>query len=108
MTLRLFILQRASAALMVPLIVVHIWAIYIATAVGLNAGDILARTRGSLGWGLFYTTFVLLVSVHATIGVRGVLADWSSLDEPGLDCVAGLIGLVLLAAGLRAVAAVVL
>ena len=108
MPLRLYLLQRLSAALMVPLIAVHIWLIYYATARGLTAADIFYRTRGSLGWGVYYTVFVLLVSVHAAIGLRSVLADWSRLDEPGLDAVACLVGFLLLAAGLRAVAAVVL
>ena len=108
MALRLFLLQRVSAALMVPLIAMHIWLIYYATADGLSAADILSRTRGSLFWGLFYTVFVVLVSVHAAIGLRSVLADWSRFDEPGLDTMTWLAGLLLLVTGLRAVAAVVL
>ena len=107
MHLRLFLLQRLSAALMAPLIVVHIAVIYYATAKGLSADDILSRTRGNPAWGLYYGAFVVLASVHAAIGVRSVLADWSRFDEPGLDCVAWLVGLGLLATGMRAVAAVV-
>ena len=108
MPLRLYLLQRLTAALMVPLIALHIWLIYYATAGGLTAADILSRTRGSTGWGAYYATFVVLASVHAAIGVRNVLADWSRLDEPGLDCVAWLFAVVLMSTGFRAVAAVVL
>ena len=108
MPLRLYILQRASAALLLPLIGIHIWLIYYATARGISAADILYRTRGSVGWGLYYMAFVLLVSVHAAIGVRGVLADWSRFDEPGLDMAAWLVAILLVTTGLRAVAAVVL
>lgn len=107
MALRLFVLQRLTAALMVPLIAVHIWVIYYATTSELTAADILTRTRGSLFWTLFYAVFVLLVSVHASLGVRSVLADWSPLDEPGLDCAMWLVLILLLTTGVRALTAVV-
>ena len=102
-----YVLQRVSAALMLPLIVAHIGLIYVANAQGLSAAAILARTRGSLLWALFYVAFVLLASVHAAIGVRAVLAETTRLDEPGLDSAMLLFGIVLAALGLRAVVAVV-
>ena len=108
MSVRLYMIQRGSAALMVPLIALHIWLIYYATAKGLTAADVMYRTRGNWGWGAYYTAFVLLATMHAAIGIRGVLADWTALDRPALDTTAMLFAVVLLTTGLRAVAAVVL
>ncbi len=108
MNVRLYVWQRLTAALMAPLVLVHIALIFYATRKGLSAGDILARTRGSVAWALFYGTFVCAVAVHASIGVRTVLAEWSPLPARVRDLFVVAFGLVLLALGLRAVAAVVL
>ena len=48
MNVRLYVWQRATAALMVPLLLVHLAVIFYATRKGLSAADILARTRGSV------------------------------------------------------------
>lgn len=108
MNVRLYLLQRATALLMVPLIIGHIAVIFYATRKGLAAGDILARTRGSFGWGLFYTAFVLAASVHGAIGVRAVAMEWGRLRGRSLDLLMWGFGLVLAALGLRAVYAVVI
>jgi fumarate reductase subunit C len=108
MNVRLYIWQRASAALLVPLVLVHLAVIFYATRKGLSAADILSRTRGSVTWGLFYGTFVAAVAVHASIGLRSVLNEWSWLDSRTGHAVSVLFGLLLAALGLRAVAAVVL
>jgi len=108
MNVRLYLAQRLTAAVMVPLVAVHLAVIIYATGHGLTAADVLARTRGSIAWGLFYVTFVVTAAVHAPIGVRTVLAEWSSLKGRSIDWIATAIGLVLLVFGVRAVAAVVL
>jgi fumarate reductase subunit C len=108
MNVRLYIWQRVTAAIMAPLVLVHIAVIFYATRGGLSAADILARTRGSIAWAAFYGLFVLAISIHASIGVRNVLAEWSPLDERRIDACVIFFGLVLLVLGLRAVAAVVL
>lgn len=107
MTLRLYLLQRLTAALMVPLIAVHLVTIVYATHSGLSAAEILGRTRGSLAWGLFYGSFVLLAAVHAAIGVRSVAADWTLLRGRHLTALMWGFGLLLLLLGARAVFAVV-
>ena len=74
---------------------------------GLEASEILARTRGSLFWGGTYGLFVIAVSVHAAIGLRNILREWLQLRGIAL---AGLVWICfggLLLAGLRAVFAVV-
>ena len=108
MNVRLYVWQRLTAALMVPLVAVHVAVIFYATRKGLTAADVLARTRGSMAWALFYGTFVVAAAVHASIGLRSVLAEWLALRPRLLDPAVIVFGIVLAALGLRAVAAVVL
>ena len=108
MNVRLYILQRATAAIMAPLVLAHVALIFYATRRGLSAADILGRTRGSIGWGAFYGLFVLAVSIHAGIGVRAIASEWIGLRGPRLDLLMWCVGLILAGLGLRAVAAVVL
>ena len=108
MNFRLYALQRLSAALMVPLIVVHLIIIFYATANGLSAAEILGRTRGSLGWAVFYGVFVALAAIHGAIGVRSVLREWTALRARALDGIMWGFGLLLIILGWRAVIAVVM
>ena len=112
MSIRLYLLQRLTAALMVPLIVGHLIVIVYASRNGISAAEILGRTRGSVAAGLYYGMFVVLASVHAAIGVRGVLREWGpralARTPRVLDAAMWGLGLVLLLLGLRAVKAVVL
>lgn len=108
MNVRLYLWQRMSAAVMVPLLLIHLALIFYAGTKGLAAADILARTRGSVAWALFYGLFVAAASVHAAIGVRNVLGEWTRLDVRKRDIAAVLFGLLLAGLGLRAVAAVVM
>ena len=108
MNVRLYLAQRLTAAVMVPLVAVHLAVIFYATRHGLTAADVLARTRGSIPWALFYGTFVVAAAIHASIGIRTVLTEWSPLGGRRVDAAATGIGLLLLVLGLRAVAAVVL
>jgi fumarate reductase subunit C len=108
MNVRLYILQRATAAIMVPLVLAHLVIIYYATSRGLSAADILGRTRGSFGWGAFYAAFVLAAATHGAIGVRVVASEWTRLRGRRLDFLMWGFGLALAGLGLRAVVAVVL
>ncbi|NIM27246.1 MAG: succinate dehydrogenase [Gammaproteobacteria bacterium] len=107
METRLFVLQRASAMLLAPLVVCHLAVILYAVRGGLTADEILARTQGSVGWALFYGVFVLAVSLHAPIGVRNVLKEWTRWRGRSLDAAMLALAAVLMATGLRAVWAVV-
>ena len=69
---RLWVAQRASAAVLA----VHLVTIIYAVRNGLSAAEILERTRGSVAWFAFYSVFVLAVTVHAPIGLRAVLDEW--------------------------------
>jgi fumarate reductase subunit C len=103
---RLFALQRLTALLIAPLVLVHLAVILYAVRGGLTAADVLGRTRGSWLWIGFYGLFVLAVSVHAPIGIRNILIEWGRLRRPTAGAVALAFGLVLLVLGMRAVFAV--
>lgn len=105
---RLYVWQRLTAVLMVPLIVVHLIVIIYATNRGLSAADMLGRTRGSVAWGLYYGLFVVAASIHGAIGVRGVAREWLGWRETALDRLMWAFGAILLVLGLRAVIAVVM
>jgi fumarate reductase subunit C len=105
---RLWIVQRASAAALALFVTVHLVTMIVAVRGGLSAADILARTRGSVAWALFYALFVLAVAVHAPIGLRNVAAEWLQWRGRGANACCAAAGVVLLALGWRAVLAVTL
>jgi fumarate reductase subunit C len=106
-SIRLYILQRATAVVMVPLLLLHVGVIFYASRRGLSAADLLGRTRGSLTWGSLYTVLVLAASTHAAIGVRIIASEWTPLRGAALESLTWAFGLLLLLLGLTAVAAVV-
>ena len=108
MNVRLYILQRTAAAIMAPLVLGHLVVIFYATSRGLSAAEILGRTRGSVGWGLFYGLFVLAAATHGAIGVRVVASEWLGVGARQASLLMWGVGLLLAVLGLRAVAAVVL
>jgi fumarate reductase subunit C len=107
MNVRLYVLQRATATLMVPLVLVHIAVIFYATRQQMTAADILSRTHGSVAWVSYYALFVAAVSIHASIGVRNVLAEWSRLTERRAGQIAIVFGVVLAFLGAHAIFALV-
>jgi fumarate reductase subunit C len=108
MNVRLYIWQRATAAVMAPLVLVHIAVIFYATRQSMTAADILSRTHGSVAWAAYYGLFVAAAAIHASIGLRNILAEWLPLMERRAGRYAVGFGIMLFALGLRAVAAVVL
>jgi fumarate reductase subunit C len=108
MNVRLYVWQRGTAALMAPLVMIHIAVIFYATRHGMTAADILSRTHGSVVWASYYGLFVAAVAIHAAIGVRNILTEWSPLKDRGAGIFAIVFGMLLFVLGLRAVAAVVL
>ncbi|GJD55348.1 succinate dehydrogenase [Methylobacterium dankookense] len=108
MNVRLYLWQRGTAALMAPLVLIHVAVVFYATRQGLSAADILGRTRGSVAWGLFYTAFVAAAAIHAGIGLRTILAEWTPLGARGAALTATAFALLLAGLGARAVIAVVM
>lgn len=111
MNFRLYLVQRATAVIMIPLVLVHLGVVFYASASGLSAAAILARTRGSVFWALVYGVFAVAAAGHAAIGLRTVLAEWGRAPllrrAIVLDAFAVIIFFVLATLGLRAVYAVV-
>jgi fumarate reductase subunit C len=103
---RLWIAQRATAAVLALCVVVHLIVIVYAMRGGLSAAEILGRTRGNVGWAAFYTVFVLAAAVHAPIGLRAILMEWGGSRGRSLSAVVLVFALALAALGLRAVWAV--
>ena len=103
----LYLAQRISAMIMAPLVLTHLVLIVYAIQGGLDAAEILSRTRGSVLWAGFYGLFVIAVSVHAAIGLRTIGREWLQLKGVALDVLAWATGLGLLLLGSRAVYAVV-
>ena len=104
---RLWIAQRASAAVLAFCVAVHLATIVYAVRNGLTAAEILGRTRGSYAWGTFYTVFVLAAAVHGALGLRTIAAEWLRFRGETAELVTTIVGVALTIAGLRAVAAVV-
>jgi succinate dehydrogenase subunit C len=104
----LWVAQRVSAGVLALCVTVHLATMIYAIRGGLSAAEILSRTRGSAAWLAFYSLFVLAVTVHAPIGLRGVLQEWFGWRGPSRDIF--LVGLTLLLAalGMRAVLGVFL
>lgn len=99
--------QRLTAVVLAFCVLVHLVTIIYAVRGGLSAADILSRTRGSFLWGAFYGTFVIAVSIHATIGLRAIAAEWLAFKGRAADGVMAMIALALAALGARAIMAVV-
>ena len=104
--IRLYMAQRLSALIMVPLVIGHIAVMIYAVQGGLTVNEILGRTQGSFAWFLFYGSFVLAVSIHAAIGMRAIMYEWLGIKGAVLSVISWGLCLFLLALGGHAVWAV--
>lgn len=102
----LFLAQRATAFVLAAAVAIHLGTIVYAVRGGLTAAEILARTHGNVGFALFYGLFVVAVAIHAPIGLRNVVREWTPWRGRALDLALMLFAALLLALGLRAVFAV--
>ena len=105
---RLYVLQRLTAIAMLPLIATHLILMIFAINGGLTAEEILGRTQGSIGWALFYGSFVLFAAVHGAIGFRTILYEWFIPNSRACSIASITLLIVLIGLGLRAVYAVTL
>jgi fumarate reductase subunit C len=106
MSAALFVAQRLSAMVLAVAVAVHLGTILYAVRGGLTAADVLGRTHGNLWFLAFYAAFVLAVAVHAPIGLRNILREWTRWRGTTLDLAMIIVALALLVLGLRAVIAV--
>lgn len=103
----LWVAQRVTAVILAACVLVHLATIIYAVRAGLTAGEILGRTRGSLGWGAFYGVFVIAAAVHGAIGLRTIAAEWLQFRGAAAEWTMTVVGLALTLMGLRGVVAVV-
>ena len=103
---RLYLAQRISALIMVPLVFVHLGLMIYAIQGGLSAAEILGRTQGSVVWMLFYGTFVAAAALHAAIGLRVIVHETFRIRGYGLEVLTWCMFGLLFWMGARAVTAV--
>lgn len=103
-----WVAQRVSAAVLAVCVAVHLVTMIVAVHRGLSATTILERTRGSIGWAVFYGVFVLAVAIHAPLGLRTVASEWLGWRGRLANGAWIAVGALLMALGARAVAAVAL
>jgi succinate dehydrogenase subunit C len=84
-------------------VTVHLITIVYAVRGGLTAAEIFNRTRGNVGWLVFYTVFVFAVAVHAPIGLRPVVTEWLGWRGRSREWFVLAFGVLLLWMGMRAV-----
>ena len=106
MTSVLFAVQRVSAMVLALAVAVHLATILYAIRGGLTAGEVLGRTNHNVGFFLFYAIFVLAVALHAPIGLRNVIREWTPWRGRALDVVLAVVAFGLFVLGMRAVIAV--
>jgi fumarate reductase subunit C len=99
--------QRISALVLAVCVVVHLVTAIYAIRSGLSAAEILSRTRGNVGWALFYGVFVAAVAVHAPIGLRNIISELTGWNGRSLHAAMVLVAIVLAWSGWRAVYGVV-
>jgi fumarate reductase subunit C len=104
---RLWYWQRMSAMVLALCVLLHLAIMIYAVRGGLSAAEILGRTRGSVGFALFYSTFVLACAIHVPIGLARIAEEWLGWRGSKVWSAAGLFGLVLLLMGLRTVYGVI-
>jgi fumarate reductase subunit C len=98
----LFIAQRATAVILAFAVTVHLATILYAVRGGLTAAEVLGRTRHN-GWFLaLYLVFVVAVAVHAPIGLRNIVREWSFWRGTSLDRALVGFGITLLGLGVCA------
>lgn len=89
-------------------VLVHLATMIYAVRGGLTAEEILGRTQGNWGMGVFYAVFVVACVAHVPVGLARIAREWLGWGESAALWAARAFGLLLLFTGLRAVYAVVL
>lgn len=99
---RLWVMQRAAAAVLALAVVVHIITIVYAARGGLTAVEIIERVQGNISWFLFYIVFVFAAAIHAPLGLRTVFTEMTPLRGMTVGVVVVLLGLMIAILGWRA------
>jgi len=105
MEARLLLAQRLSAMVLAPLTLGHLALIFYAVQGGLTAAEIGARAQASPLVPWVYALFAVAAAVHAPIGLRNVLREWTRLPRAWVDRAMAAFFVVLLFLGLKAAVA---
>ncbi len=98
----LWLINRGSALLLVPLVAAHLAGMILAVRGGLSASEILERTRDNLLLAAFYGAFLLLAGLHGALGLRGFLAETLGWRSKSVDTAAAVLASLLVILGGRA------
>lgn len=99
--------QRFTAAILAFCVLVHLVTIIYAVRGGLTAGEILARTRGSVLFGAFYIVFLAACAVHVPLGLAAIFEEWFRMPRNAARTAAGVIMAITLGFGVAAIEGVV-
>lgn len=102
----LYVAQRGTAVILALAVAVHLGTILYAVRGGLTAGEILGRTQGNVPFLIFYGIFVIAAAIHAPIGLRGILREWTGWRGRSLDGAMLGVAALMIVLGLRAALAV--
>jgi fumarate reductase subunit C len=102
----LYVAQRGTAVILAVAVAVHLGTILYAVRGGLTAGEILGRTQGNVAFLIFYGVFVIAAAIHAPIGLRGILREWTGWRGRSLDGAMLGVAALMIVLGLRAALAV--
>lgn len=102
----LFAMQRISAMVLAPLVLLHLGTMIYAVQGGLSAAEILSRTQAHLIWPILYGLFILAVAIHGAIGLRAILREMTPLLDTTASAIAVLFCLLVLFLGFSAVEAI--
>jgi fumarate reductase subunit C len=105
MEARLYLAQRLSAMVLAPLTLAHLGLIFWAVQGGLTAAEIGARAQAHPAVPWIYALFAVAAAVHAPIGLRNVLREWTPMPRAWVDRAMAALFVVLLFLGLRAAVA---
>lgn len=100
---RLYVLQRLTAAMMAPMVIAHLVTILYATRAELTASSIIERVQSSPWLIVFYTAFVVMVAIHAPLGLRKILVEWVRILPRSANIISLALFVIFLMMGLRGV-----
>lgn len=105
--MKLYLAQRVSAAIILPLVLGHLAVMIWAIRGGLTAAEIVGRLHGSAFWFGYYALFVVAVAIHGAIGLRTIASEWFGLRGAGATGLAVAFLVAALSLGQNAVVALV-
>jgi fumarate reductase subunit C len=97
----MWIAQRASAAVLALVVIIHLATVVYAVRGDLTAAEIITRVQGNVAWLCFYVIFVLAAAIHAPIGLRTILLESTPLSPRMADVLSAAVLLTILIMGLR-------